>query len=89
MIYLFNLNVQQELNINITGINPAYMMLPTHDIPGHRTIYVECQCGKDEREMLFDKLRKSASGAIKVQLYNDHEGIDKSVLLILYNCLRQ
>ena len=51
------------------------MKLPTRDIPGHETFYVECHCGKDERKILFEKLRKSASDTIKVQLHNDQQGI--------------
>ena len=53
------------------------MKLPTRDIiPGHETFYVECQCGEDERETLFDKLKTSAC-AIKIQLHNDQQGITK------------
>jgi hypothetical protein len=53
--------------------------LPAHGNPaGHETIYVECQCGEDERKTLFEKLRKSASDAIKVQLHDDQQGIDNS-----------
>lgn len=51
------------------------MKLPTRDIPGHETFYVECQCDEDKRETLFKKLRKSASDAINVQLHNDQQGI--------------
>ena len=51
------------------------MKLSTRDIiPGHETFYVECECCEDKRETLFEKLRKSASDAIKVQLHDDQEG---------------
>ena len=46
-------------------------------LPGHQTIYVECQCGEDERETLFEELRKSSSDAIQVQLHDDQQGINK------------
>ena len=64
----------QDLNINTTGINWAYMKLPTHGIPGHETIYVECKFGDDKREKLFKKLRKSTSDAINVQFHEDQQG---------------
>jgi hypothetical protein len=54
------------------------LKLETHSIPGHQTIYVECQCGEHERETLFEELRKSASDAIKLQLHDDQQGIDNS-----------
>ena len=69
-----NLIHHQELNINTTGINLAYMKLPTHDIPGHETIYVECDCKEEKIDTLLDNLRLSTSGAIKVQVHNDQEG---------------
>ena len=61
------------------------MKLPTRNIPGHETFYVECQCVKDERETLFKELRKSASDAIKVQLHNDQQGIIlyESIIIIM------
>lgn len=63
--------ITHALNINTTGINPAYMKLPTHDVPGHETIL----CGvRYKRETLFEKLRCSASDAIKVQLHDDQQG---------------
>ena len=71
-------NALQELNINTTGINPAYMKLPTHDVPGHETIYVECNYEKDKRETLLEKLRCSASDAVKVQLHDDEQGISNN-----------
>ena len=52
--------------------------LASHGIPGHETFYVECECGEDERKTLFEELRKSASDAIKVQLHDDQQGINKS-----------
>ena len=63
------------------------MKFPTRDIPGHETIYVECLCDEDERETLFEKLRNSASDAIQVQLHNDQQGINKSNIRVLSNCL--
>ena len=65
----------QELNINVTGINPAYMKFPTNDVPGHETIYVECDYDEKERDTLFEKLRCSASDAIKIEPHDDQEGI--------------
>ena len=50
------------------------MKLPTHEIPGYETIYVECKCGEDKREELFKKLRHSASDAINIQIHNDQRG---------------
>ena len=51
------------------------MKLPTHDVPGHETIYVECDCDNDMRKTLFKKLKESASdNAIKVRLHN-HNGM--------------
>lgn len=41
-------------------------------LPGHQTIYVECQCGEDERKTLFEELRKSS---IQVQSHDDQQGI--------------
>ena len=51
------------------------MRLPTHDVPGYETIYVECECGEDKKEELFKKLRQSTSDAIKIQFHNDPQGI--------------
>ena len=67
----------QELNINTTGINPAYMKLPTHGIPGYETIYVECDCSEDERKTLFENLKCSPSNhdAINIELHDDQQGI--------------
>ena len=69
----------QELNINTTGINPAYMKLPTHDVPAYETIYVECDCSEDKRETLFESLRRSPSDhdAINVQPHDAQQGISK------------
>ena len=47
------------------------MKLPTHDIPGHETIYVECECGEDKRQNLFKRLRKSTSDAVNVQFHDE------------------
>lgn len=52
------------------------MKLPTRDISGHETIYVECDYDKDNRETLLKKLKSSASDAIEVQLHNDPNGIN-------------
>ena len=69
----------QVLNINTTGINPAYITLPTHDVSGYETIYVECDCGEDKRKTLFENLKSSPSDAIKIQLHNDQQGISISI----------
>ena len=51
------------------------MKLPTHDVPGRETIYVECNCDYDMRKTLLKKLKESASdNAIKVRLHN-HNGM--------------
>ena len=56
------------------------MKIPTRDIPGHETFYVECECGEDERETLFEKLRNSA---IEVQLHDDQQGMYQIKLIIM------
>lgn len=43
-------------------------------------MYVECQCGEDERKTLFEELRKSSSDAIQIQLHEDQQGINKNSL---------
>ena len=72
----------QELKINTTGINPAYMKLPTHDVPGHETIYVECNCDEENRKILFEQLRGSTSDAIKIQLHQDDQSGVYNFLLV-------
>ena len=51
--------------------------LKTHDISGHETIYVECDCGEEKRKTLFENLKNSASDAINIQLHNDQQGNDR------------
>ena len=76
--YFWLYYASQKLNINITGINPAYMQQPkTHDISGHETMYVECDCGEEKRKTLFENLKNSASDAINIQLHNDQQGNDR------------
>lgn len=53
------------------------MKLKTHDVSGHETIYVECDCDKEKRKTLFENLKTSASDAIKIQLHDDQQGNDR------------
>ena len=72
------------LNINITGINPAYINLQTQDVSGYETIYVECDCDEDKRKTLFENLKSSPSDAIKIQLHEDQQGISNDKIVIIF-----
>jgi hypothetical protein len=65
----------QELNINTTGFNPAYMYpkFPTHDIPAYETIYVECDCSEKMRTSLVENLKRTPSDhdAINIEPQDD------------------
>lgn len=70
------------------------MKLKTHDVPGHETIYVECDCGIEKRKTLFENLKSSASDAIKIQLHDDQQGNDRLCAcsegaLLTHICLNQ
>ena len=86
-LYIQRNYASQELNINTTGINPAYMKLPTHNIPGHETIYLECEYDESKRDTLFEKLKCSASDAIKIQLHDDQTGISNMAYSVRLICL--